>query len=132
VSAARAEVVLDASAGIRAVLGLAPSVLALFAEARVSAPDVFALEAANAFRTFAARGALEPDVAAGALDDLLALPIRARPGRRPRPPGAHAALELEVTVYDAAYVIVARGLEGTLVTSDRRLAATYEPARLVV
>jgi predicted nucleic acid-binding protein len=132
VSAARAEVVLDASAGVRAALGLAPSVLALFAEARVSAPDLFALEAANAFRTYAARGALEPDVAAGALDDLLSLPVELVPSGALARPALAAALELALTVYDAAYVVVARGLDGTLVTSDRRLAAACEPARLVV
>jgi predicted nucleic acid-binding protein len=131
VTGTRADVVLDASAGVRFVLGLAPDLRRLFEDADVSAPDLFALEAANALRAYAARGDLTAAAATDALADLLALPIALVPSRALATGSLGAALELSLTAYDAAYVMLARSLRVTLVTADRRLAAAYEPSRLV-
>jgi predicted nucleic acid-binding protein len=126
VTATRAEVVLDASAAVRIVLGLAPDVRGLFADRRVSAPDLLALEAANALAAYARRGDLAPALAVGMLGDLLALPLELVPARGLAAPAQEAAIQLGLTVYDAAYVVLAASIDATLVTADRRLAASHE------
>ncbi len=42
-----------------------------------------------------------------------------------------AAVELELSAYDAAYVVLAGRLDVPLVTADHRLAAAYPEAELI-
>jgi predicted nucleic acid-binding protein len=94
--------------------------LALFA------PDLILLEATNAFRKLEMRNAISQRAASRAVSQLAQLAIATV---------ASSALfekawllRKRLTVYDAVYVVLARGLELPLVTADRRLARTARGA----
>jgi predicted nucleic acid-binding protein len=83
------------------------------------APELIDLEVASALRRQVTAGELTADRAAGALDDLAALPL----SRAPHAPLLRRCWELRsnLTVYDAAYVALAEALEVPLITADVRL-----------
>lgn len=89
------------------------------------APEILDLEVVSALRSLDQRGAVPSDRLDAALGDLGDLRIN-RVG--------HQALldrcwELRhnVTIYDAAYVVLAEALEVSLITADARLAAAPGP-----
>jgi predicted nucleic acid-binding protein len=116
-------VVLDASAAAelvtRTALGrrlrkLAPS------DAAWWAPDHLYVEAGAAVRKMRLRGLISVERADAAIAQLLALPVTVVRSK-PLVPEAWAMRE-NVTVADAVYVVLARHLDGPLLTGDRRLA----------
>jgi predicted nucleic acid-binding protein len=118
--------VLDASAAVRIAFGepasgeLADGV----AEAEfVAAPDLFVSEVSNTMWKYVEGGFIEHAQAHELLDDIVGLVDEFVPAHELH----HDALSLSVgakhPVYDAFYVILARRLEASLATTDRRLAA---------
>lgn len=62
---------------------------------------------------------------------MLDLRIELVPSTPLAPVALGVGLELGLSVYDAAYVIVAEAANAPLVTADRRLAAAYARAELI-
>jgi predicted nucleic acid-binding protein len=130
-TATRAEVV-DASAAMRFALGRAPELRPVFDGAAAFAPDIFALECANGVRGYVRVREIQPAKGAELLSLLLSLRIVLIPAVQLAQASYEVALELGLSVYDAAYVVVARSAQATLITADRRLAAAYDRSELIV
>jgi len=120
--------VVDASALVEFLLrtSKAPSLDPVLtdAEADLHAPSLTDLEVVSVLRRLARQGSAPIPRLEQALSDYLDLPLT-RHGH-----GAllHRCFALRdvLSSYDAAYVALAEGLEGTLVTADRRLARAAE------
>jgi predicted nucleic acid-binding protein len=104
---------------------------ATFQESQVLAPDHLLLESANALRKYVRAGEFDEIEAAGALADVLALRIDFVPAAPLASGALRLSLQLGLSVYDTAYVMVAEAAKATLVTADRRLAAAYERSELI-
>lgn len=87
-------------------------------------------EVANALLTYVRAGALALADAVGALDALVALPLRLH-GPELAPAALSAAAELRLSAYDGTYAALAEALDAVLVTADRRLAAAVRSAELL-
>lgn len=92
---------------------------------QLGAPELLDLEVASVLRRQARRGEIGSRRVALALDDLAALPIQ-RASHRPLISRCWQ-LRDNVTMYDAAYVVLAEALDVTLLTGDRRLAGATGP-----
>lgn len=117
--------VIDASVAIKWVIEEEGSdaARALVAQEMLTAPDFLAIEYANVFWALARAGKLSRELARGALDAVLAAPIRLRP-TADYASAAHAiAFDLEQTVYDSVYLAVAMAERATLVTAGGEFAA---------
>jgi predicted nucleic acid-binding protein len=117
--------VVDASVALKWVLPEANSgtALGLVGRRRLTAPDLLAVETANALWLRVRRRELTAIEARTALVDLLSVPVDYLPDR----PLAHAALslaaDLEHPAYDCVYLALAMDRAGIVVTADRRFAA---------
>jgi predicted nucleic acid-binding protein len=69
--------------------------------------------------------------ALAALADLLSAGVELVPVEALATSALAVAVELELSAYDAAYVVLARTYDATLVTADRRLAAACNRAELL-
>lgn len=92
---------------------------------RLAAPELLDLEVLSVVRRLSAAGAVSPERAAQAVDDLADLPLR-RAAHRPLLARAWE-LRHNLTPYDAAYVALAEELGVSLLTGDQRLAAAPGP-----
>lgn len=119
-------IVLDASAAVELLAGsrLGRAVAARIRPPAESlhAPHLLDLEVAQALRRAVAGGALEPERARQALDDLLLLDLERYPHHRLLP--RIWELRDNLTAYDAAYVALAELLDAPLLTADASLAAS--------
>ena len=120
--------VLDASAVVARVSDEGDAgewVVRALAGARSAGPELMPFEAANVLRRLELRGALDPERAAEAHDDLLDLEVEAYPywalADRTR------ELRADVTTHDAAHVAVAELIGGVVITLDERLARAPGP-----
>ncbi len=86
------------------------------------APELLDLEVCSVLRKLQQRGEITSRRANSAIRDLAALPVR-RVGHQALM-GRVWQLRANVTPYDAAYVALAEALSITLLTGDRRLAAS--------
>ncbi len=100
-------------------------------EVRAIAPDLIWSEVGNAFRQSVRANLLTPAHADRALSALLQLPLHVQALAPLARPALAAALEREISVYDASYVVLAEALGAPLVTADRRLAAATDRAELI-
>lgn len=109
------EVLLQTEDGIAIMAGL------LSRRETLHAPHLLDIEVAQVLRRYVLRGELTAGRAQQALDMMSEFPIR----RYPHVPllGRIWELRPNLTAYDAAYVALAEGLDATLVTRDRMLAA---------
>ena len=82
-------------------------------------------------RRYVRAGEIQPTKGAELLSLLLSLRIVLIPAAELAQAAYEVALELGLSVYDAAYVVVARSAQATLITTDRRLAAAYDPSELI-
>lgn len=119
-------VVLDASAALDLVLGR-PGGELVSTELRsagrdVWVPELFDLEVASALRKLVARRGLSASRALQALRRVASLPATRVPHRPLLP--AIWGLRSNMTVYDAAYVVLAQHHDARLVTADTELAGT--------
>lgn len=119
-------IVVDASAVIEVILDTpaAEAVGAKLGESHGSlhAPHLLDVEVAHVLRRFTAAGAMDDRRGRGALADLADLPISRHPHDFLLP--RVWALRHNMSAYDAVYVALAEVLGATLLTRDRRLAAT--------
>lgn len=97
-----------------------PTLLALIADAELHAPALLDYEVASALRGHALAGTLSDRRMADAVDDFGALRIE----RYPLTPmiGNVLSLKNNFTLYDAAYIVLARALDAPVVTADAKLA----------
>lgn len=97
-----------------------PELLAWLADEELHAPALLDYEVASALRGHVLGGKLTPHRMTEAVEDFVAFDIIRHPGT------AFLAELLELrenfTVYDAAYIVLARILEATLVTADAKLS----------
>lgn len=114
-------IVIDASAMVSALVDdpAIPELLALLADEELHAPALLDFEVASALRGHLSGGLLDQVRADEALDDFAALQIE----RHQMTQALQHILDLRenFTAYDAAYVVLARGLEASLVTSDTKM-----------
>lgn len=89
------------------------------------------LESANALAKEVRFGGLDPAIATTALELLLRLPIELVSSPDLVRGALSLALELGVSAYDGAYVVLASTREALLITADRRLAGVYGRAQLL-
>ncbi len=86
------------------------------------APDLIWAETAHALRRAIRASITTERVAAAALANLLALPIRSTPVRSVAAAAFARSGSAGVTVYDACYLVLADAADAVLVTADSRLA----------
>lgn len=114
-------IVIEASAVVDALVDdpASPELLALLADEELHAPALLDFEVASALRGHLFGGLLDQVRVDEALSDFAALRIE-------RHSMTHALghmldLRENLTAYDAAYVVLALGLEVPLVTSDKKM-----------
>lgn len=97
-----------------------PELLALIADEELHAPSLLDYEVASALRGHALGGKLTDEQVDDAIDDFSALTIE----RYPLSLMIRDVLDLmhDFTVYDAAYVVLAKALNAPLVTADAKLS----------
>lgn len=97
-----------------------PRLLALLADEELHAPSLLDFEVASALRGHVLGGKLSADRMTEAVEDYTAFDIIRYDGS----PLLDKVLDLRenFTVYDAAYIVLAGALGGTLVTADAKLA----------
>lgn len=97
-----------------------PELLAVIADEELHAPSLIDYEVASALRGHAQGGKLTDEQMDAAVDDFSALAIE----RYPLSLMIRDVLDLlhDFTVYDAAYVVLAKGLGAPLVTADAKLS----------
>jgi len=94
----------------------------------VHTPELLFAEVANAFWKSARSGDWPPASARQAAEDLAALPLRTHSLAGLVAGATSAALEYQITVYDACYVFLARREQLPLYTADRRLVDRLAPS----
>jgi predicted nucleic acid-binding protein len=130
-----ADLVLDASAALEAVLGRsgAPYVLDLIENAAtVRAPDLYAAETANALWKHVKAGDVDLKRAQIALRAALDIVDEMVPSEDIVEEALATADAYGHPVYDALYLVTARRSGATVCTLDRRLAALLEENRVGV
>ncbi len=96
-----------------------PELLALLADEELHAPALLDFEVASALRGHMLGGMLDQIRVDEALDDFTALRIERH--QMTHALGHMLDLRENFTAYDAAYVVLALGLEAPLVTSDTKM-----------
>jgi len=118
-------IVLDASVVIEVLLqtddGIAIADRILTPNETLHVPHLIDIEVAQVLRRFVMRGEVKAERAQQALEVMAEFPLT----RYDHEPLLSRIWELRenLTAYDAAYVALAEGLDATLVTRDRKLAA---------
>ncbi|MGH3931665.1 MAG: type II toxin-antitoxin system VapC family toxin [Pseudonocardiaceae bacterium] len=114
-------IVIEASAMVDALINDSPSseLLVLLADEELHAPALLDFEVASALRGHALGGLLDAVRIKEALDDFAALRIERH--QMTHLLGHMFDLRQNFTAYDAAYVVLALGLNAPLITSDAKL-----------
>jgi predicted nucleic acid-binding protein len=115
-------IVIEASAMVDVLVDdpVDSELLALIADEELHAPSLLDYEVASALRGHALGGKLTDEQVDDAVDDFSALTIE----RYPLSLMIRDVLDLsrDFTVYDAAYVVLAKALDAPLVTADAKLS----------
>lgn len=114
-------IVIEASAMVGALVNdpATPELLALLADEELHAPALLDFEVASALRGHVFGGLLDQVRVDEALEDFTALRIERH--QMTHALGHMLDLPENFTAYDAAYVVLALGLEAPLVTSDTKM-----------
>jgi predicted nucleic acid-binding protein len=131
-----ASVVVDASVLIRAGVEREPQAriwtdAVETGRARGHVPELAYAEVASALTQSVRAGTVKPQDAREILVGLVALPLRSHRQAALAAASLTIALEEGLSTYDASYVALARSLEATLVTADRRLAEAVSGSELL-
>jgi predicted nucleic acid-binding protein len=121
----------DASVVARWLIDADKSAEEVLRRGNVAAPSLLPVEVANALVQQVRSGRLDAPAARGAIDDLMDAELEFVSLEALVAPAFALAIELGLTVYDAAYVALAELRELPLVTADRRLAGSYDRAELL-
>jgi predicted nucleic acid-binding protein len=121
---------LDASAVVRATVGLSPDALDWVGRAEhgdvvAHAPDLLFAEFANSLLGYVRAGEFPVAVAQERIELVRALPLVVRPTSELAGVALTLGLELGLSAYDACYVALAEAASATLVTADGGLAAAF-------
>ena len=98
---------------------------------RAVAPDLVYAEVANALLRYVRARELASADAQTSLRLILEVPLRTVSLRTLAPDALALAEEIGLSIYDAAYALLARATGATLVTADRRLAQVAGAAALL-
>jgi predicted nucleic acid-binding protein len=90
-------------------------------QAVLHVPDLFYLECANIFWKKQQRGVCSASQAVQALSDLLALPLMSSAHAALAVDALKLALALNITAYDACYLVLAERLGVSFITADQKL-----------
>jgi predicted nucleic acid-binding protein len=128
--------VLDSSVFIRAVIENSDTALGWVDSVEKKdtegfAPELVWLEVASALRRHVASGVIDASTAFEALGRILALPLSVHRLDTLAEPALARALDLGLSVYDAAYLALAEVADALLVTADRQLAQAAVRAELI-
>lgn len=129
-------IVLDASAALRAGVDGNSQASHWFTavergEVEATWPDIALVEIANGLlRLVRGRMLAEPE-ALRVTARFLSAPVRSEPLAPLTLPAFHLAAERGLSVYDAAYVVLAESRDARLVTADRRLASATANSILI-
>ena len=97
------------------------------------APSLFKLEFSNAIRKYMIRKLISEDIARTILEEVKRLPIIYVEITWERVERAFFyAVERNLTLYDALYIIIAKEIRGKLITADKRLLNATADEGLVV
>jgi predicted nucleic acid-binding protein len=97
----------------------------------VTAPDLVYGEIANALLRYVRAGQLAAAEADEAMQLILEVPLRVVSLRSLAADALTLAREIEQSVYDATYVLLAEATGATLVTADHRLAGAVGSVALI-
>ncbi len=130
------EIVIDASALVRGLLGEGEDAAAIVGEiwdrtVEAHAPDLIGAESTHALVRLARAGRLDPRDARRLADDIDRTPLERHPSVGQASTALAMALSTGLSGYDAFYAVLAEALEAPLVTADRRLADAMPGAVLV-
>lgn len=129
-------IVFDASVAIRASVDRDEEALHWFmaaerGEVEAVWPELALVEIAHGLLRLVRGGRLTGVDAFSQTARFLAAPVRVEPLGPLLLPALRIAVERTLSVYDAAYVVLAESLDARLVTADRRLAAATEKSILI-
>jgi predicted nucleic acid-binding protein len=136
ITATASDVVLDASAIVRALVDYEPDAvdwLERIAREDVLAtcPELVYAEVASAVLRLHRGGALTLTEAQEVVDTAVSAPFATEAVADLVGPAIRVAVERGLSAYDACYVVLAETLGATLITADRRLAAATTDAVLI-
>jgi predicted nucleic acid-binding protein len=116
-------IVIESSAMVNALVGdpANPDLLALLADEELHAPALLDFEVASALRGHVMGGKLDPVQLDDAVEDFIAFRIERHPMTGLL--GHMLDLRENLTVYDAAYLVLAQALEAPIVSADTKLRA---------
>ena len=133
-STSTSRIVLDASALIRALVDVQPEARRWLqrgvAQSALTWPPHLYIEVAHPLTRLARSGVIDRAQAVEAFAQVRRLRAKVTPAREIEAAMA-VAFERRLSVYDAAYIVLAEALQAPLVTADRRLAEATEQAVLL-
>jgi predicted nucleic acid-binding protein len=123
--------VVDASVLLRRLRWRSAEASAVLRRGELAAPALIVAETANGLAGEVRFAGLDAGAAAALLREGLALPIELVPDRELAIEALAVATELDLSAYDASYIVLAERLRVPLVTADRRLAERYGRSELI-
>jgi predicted nucleic acid-binding protein len=125
------EVVIDASVVLRRLIDQSPEAEDVLRRDALVAPALIVPETVNGLATQVRFGRLLLEDALALYEDYRGLPIDLVPDAALAADGLAVAQALDLSAYDASYVVLAERLKAPLVTADARLAERYPRSELI-
>jgi predicted nucleic acid-binding protein len=126
--------VVDASIAIRAVVDEGDMVVAqeLMSSRTLSAPELIGYEVANSLWACIRAGRLVRSEADEAFETFRAMPISLAPVRPYLERARNLSLELDCTIYDCCYLVMARDIDAEFLTTDAKFVSKLRNAKMSV